>query len=78
MKKQVLLSLVVLFALALASCAPAAAPAEEAPAAEAPAAEAPAAEAPREHLRCQLKLRSQPFPALWSCSDFRNFHHQWF
>jgi branched-chain amino acid transport system substrate-binding protein len=41
MKKQVLLSLVVLFALALASCAPAAAPAE-APAAEAPAAEAPA------------------------------------
>ena len=46
MKKQVLLSLVVLFALALASCAPAAAPAEEAPAAEAPAAEAPAAEAP--------------------------------
>jgi branched-chain amino acid transport system substrate-binding protein len=46
MKKQVLLSLVVLFALALASCAPAAAPAAEAPAAEAPAAEAPAAEAP--------------------------------
>jgi len=46
MKKQVLLSLVVLFALALAACAPAAAPAEEAPAAEAPAAEAPAAEAP--------------------------------
>ena len=46
MKKQVLLSIVVLFALALASCAPAAAPAEEAPAAEAPAAEAPAAEAP--------------------------------
>ena len=42
MKKQVLLSLVILFALALASCAPAAAPAEEAPAAEAPAAEAPA------------------------------------
>ncbi|MDP2964569.1 MAG: ABC transporter substrate-binding protein [Pelolinea sp.] len=42
MKKQVLLSLVVLFALVLVSCAPAAAPAEEAPVAEAPAEEAPA------------------------------------
>ena len=50
MKKQVLLSLVVLFALVLASCAPAAAPApaEEAPAAEAPAEEAPAEAAPAE------------------------------
>jgi len=43
MKKHVYVSLVVLFALLLASCAPAAAPAAEAPAAEAPAAEAPAA-----------------------------------
>ena len=48
MKKHVLVSLVVLFALVLASCAPAAAPAEEAPAAEAPAEEAPAEEAPAE------------------------------
>jgi len=52
MKKQVLLSLVVLFALALASCAPAAAPAaapaEEAPAEAAPAEAAPAEAAPAE------------------------------
>lgn len=46
MKKNVYVSLVILFALLLVSCAPAAAPA--APAAEAPAAEAPAAEAPAE------------------------------
>ena len=51
MKKQVLLSLVVLFALALASCAPAAAPAAapaEAAPAEAPAEAAPAEVAPTE------------------------------
>jgi branched-chain amino acid transport system substrate-binding protein len=46
MKKNVFVSLVVLFAFLLAACAPAAAPAEEAPAAEAPAEEAPAEEAP--------------------------------
>jgi branched-chain amino acid transport system substrate-binding protein len=47
MKKHVYVSLVVLFALLLASCAPAAAPAAPAaPAEEAPAEEAPAAEAP--------------------------------
>lgn len=44
MRKNVFVSLVVLFAFLLASCATPAAPAEEAPAAEAPAAEAPAAE----------------------------------
>jgi len=48
MRKNVFVSLVVLFAFLLASCAPAAAPAEEAPAAEAPAEEAPAEEAPAE------------------------------
>ncbi len=42
MKKHYLLSIVILFAVVLASCAPAAAPAEEAPAVE----EAPAEEAP--------------------------------
>jgi len=44
MKKHLLLSVVILFALVLASCAPAAAPAEEAPAAEEAAEEAPAEE----------------------------------
>jgi branched-chain amino acid transport system substrate-binding protein len=60
MKKQVLLSLVVLFALALASCAPAAAPAEEAPAAEAPAEEAPAM--PTEIKIANLSPLSGPVP----------------
>lgn len=57
MKKNVLLSLVVLFALALAACAPAAAPAEEAPAAEeaAPAEEA-AEEAEAPAFSGQLKV----------------------
>ena len=42
MKKHLFLTVVILFAVVLASCAPAAAPAEEAPAAEEPAEEAPA------------------------------------
>ena len=45
MKKHLFLTVVILFAVVLASCAPAAAPAEEAPAAEEPAEEAPAEEA---------------------------------
>jgi branched-chain amino acid transport system substrate-binding protein len=62
MKKQVLLSLVVLFALALASCAPATAPAE-APAAETPAAEAPAEPAmPTEIKVANLSPLSGPVP----------------
>jgi len=44
MKKHLLLSIVILFAVVLASCAPAAAPAEEAPAAEEPAEETAAEE----------------------------------
>lgn len=45
MKKHIFLTVLILFAVVLASCAPAAAPAEEAPAAEEPAEEAPAEEA---------------------------------
>jgi len=45
MRKNIVLSVVLLFALAISACAPAAAPA---PAAEAPVEEAPAAEAPAE------------------------------
>ena len=69
MKKHFLLTIVILFAVVLASCAPAAAPAEEAPAAEEPAAEEPAEEEAMEEEAEEEAMEEAPACVEVTCED---------